>query len=60
MNLIKTQDSEGYLLEDIRKELKPAKWQELQDWLQYSPLSEYKNKPMVYKEDWDNFKATTK
>ena len=59
MNLVKGKDFEGYKLKDIQKSVKKSKWEELQDWLNYSPLAEYHGEAVMYKQDWEAFSNAT-
>lgn len=54
MNLIKTPDYEGYLLEDIEKEEDAQKFR---DWFAGQTGAIHEGKLLVYKWDWERYLA---
>lgn len=55
MKLITTKGINGYLIDDIKKELSLSRFKKSSQWINGQTVGIYKGETIVYESDWERF-----
>jgi hypothetical protein len=55
LKLIKDQEYEGYLLDNVKEVLGPKKFEEFEKWIYGQTVGEYEGKTLIYRIDLERF-----